>query len=128
MISTSGMAGDVVVLLDYIGWTGHRELHIVGISMGGMISQGGYVSDGTRSKAFTIILELALKIPHRIASLSLVATKAGVWFSAMNLTPVCYPETICTLDADLVYPVDWDGHSASVSLGYFPTSHPESIK
>ena len=34
------MAGDVVVLLDYIGWTGHRELHVVGISMGGMISQG----------------------------------------------------------------------------------------
>ena len=55
MISTSGMAGDVVILLDYLGWTGHRELHIVGISMGGMISQGEYVCEGTRSGAFTII-------------------------------------------------------------------------
>lgn len=34
------MAGDVIMLLDYTGWTEHRELHIVGISMGGMISQG----------------------------------------------------------------------------------------
>jgi pimeloyl-ACP methyl ester carboxylesterase len=118
MISTSGMAGDVVVLLDYIGWTGHRELHIVGISMGGMISQGEHVCEGIRSYSFTIIPELALRIPHRIASLSLVATKAGVRFSAMNLTPVGYPETICILDADFVYPVDRDVHSASVSLGY----------
>lgn len=66
----------------------------------------------------TIILELSLKIPHRIASLSLVATKAGVRLSAMNLTPVCYPETRCTLDADLVSPVDWDVRSASVRLDY----------
>lgn len=121
VISTSGMAGDVVVLLDYLGWTGHRELHIVGISLGGMISQGEYIYECTRSELFTITLELALKIPHRIASLSLVATKAGVRFAAMNLTPVCYSKMICTLDADLVHPVDRDVHSASVSLDY--TSH-----
>ena len=118
IISTSGMARDVVVLLDYIGWTGHRELHIIGVSMGGMISQGEYVCEGTRGDSFTIIPELALKIPHRIASLSLLATKAGVRFRAMNLTPVCYPEVICILNADLVYPVDRDVHSASVSLNY----------
>ena len=118
MISTSGMARDVVVLLDYIGWTGHRELHIVGVSMGGMISQGEYVCEGTRNHSFTIVPELALKIPHRIASLSLVSTKAGVRFRAMNLTPVCYPEAICILNADLVYPVDRDVHCASVSLDY----------
>ena len=34
------MADDVVVLLDFIGWTDPRQLHVVGISMGGMISQG----------------------------------------------------------------------------------------
>lgn len=37
---TSGMADDVIVLLNFIGWTDARQLHVVGISMGGMISQG----------------------------------------------------------------------------------------
>lgn len=41
---TSGMAEDIVVLLDFIGWTDPRQLHVVGISMGGMISQGTYYS------------------------------------------------------------------------------------
>jgi len=67
---------------------------------------------------FTVIIELALKIPHRIASLSLVATKAGVRFARMNLTPVCRPVAQCTLDADLVYLVDWGVYSVSVSLEY----------
>jgi len=58
--STSEMAEDIVVLLDYIGWTAPRDLHIVGVSMGGMIAQ-----------------ELAYKIPERIISLTLAATKAG---------------------------------------------------
>lgn len=34
------MAEDVICLLDYLGWTGDRELTIVGISLGGMIAQG----------------------------------------------------------------------------------------
>jgi pimeloyl-ACP methyl ester carboxylesterase len=34
------MAEDVVVLLDYLGWTEERSLHLVGISLGGMIAQG----------------------------------------------------------------------------------------
>jgi len=34
------MAQDVVVLLEYVGWTGPRELHVVGASLGGMIAQG----------------------------------------------------------------------------------------
>lgn len=33
------MAKDVVELIDHLGWTGKRELHIIGISMGGMIAQ-----------------------------------------------------------------------------------------
>jgi hypothetical protein len=28
------------VLLDYLGWTEERSLHLVGISLGGMIAQG----------------------------------------------------------------------------------------
>ena len=37
--STSEMAKDTLEVLDHVAWTSKRELHIVGISMGGMISQ-----------------------------------------------------------------------------------------
>ena len=37
--STSEMARDVIDLLDIIGWTGKRQLHVVGVSMGSMIAQ-----------------------------------------------------------------------------------------
>ncbi|OCH95581.1 alpha/beta-hydrolase [Obba rivulosa] len=58
--TTGEMADDIVVLLDYVGWTAPRNIHVVGVSMGGMIAQ-----------------ELASKIPERIISLTLAATKAG---------------------------------------------------
>ncbi|CAA7268984.1 unnamed protein product [Cyclocybe aegerita] len=67
--TTSGMAEDVICLLDYLGWTGERELNVVGISLGGMIAQ-----------------ELAYRIPHRISSLVLAVTTPGghIW---NNLAP-----------------------------------------
>jgi hypothetical protein len=34
------MAEDAIALLDYLKWTEKRELHVVGISLGGMIAQG----------------------------------------------------------------------------------------
>ena len=34
------MAEDIIVLLDYIGWTNEKDLNVVGISLGGMIAQG----------------------------------------------------------------------------------------
>jgi pimeloyl-ACP methyl ester carboxylesterase len=37
--STSEMAKDIIEVVDHLGWTGKRELHIIGISMGGMIAQ-----------------------------------------------------------------------------------------
>jgi pimeloyl-ACP methyl ester carboxylesterase len=42
------MAEDVICLLDNLGWTGERELNIVGISLGGMIAQGASVSPLTK--------------------------------------------------------------------------------
>eukprot|EP00644_Phytophthora_capsici_P003912 jgi/Phyca11/564599/estExt2_Genewise1.C_PHYCAscaffold_150346 len=55
--TTSGMAQDALALMDYLKWD---KAHVVGISMGGMISQ-----------------ELALAAPKRVKSLTLVVTTRG---------------------------------------------------
>jgi len=60
LYTTSEMAKDTIVLLDFLGWTEKRDVHVVGLSLGGMIAQ-----------------ELATKIPHRIASLTLAVTTSG---------------------------------------------------
>lgn len=39
------MAEDVLVLLNHFEWTELRQLHIVGISMGGMIAQGEVIHE-----------------------------------------------------------------------------------
>lgn len=57
--TTSEMAKDVLEIIDHVGWTDDRQVHIIGISMGGMIAQ-----------------ELAFAQPKRIASLALVSTAA----------------------------------------------------
>src|SRR5687768_2215161 len=59
--STSEMALDLVEVLDHIGWTGQRQVHLVGLSLGGMIAQ-----------------ELACRVPTRLASLTLLSTAAVV--------------------------------------------------
>ncbi|EJD05720.1 alpha/beta-hydrolase [Fomitiporia mediterranea MF3/22] len=58
--TTSGMAEDAIVLLEFIGWTKKRDLHVVGTSLGGMIA-----------------MELSSRIPERIVSLTLTVTTAG---------------------------------------------------
>ncbi|KIL67270.1 hypothetical protein M378DRAFT_122967 [Amanita muscaria Koide BX008] len=68
--STSAMAEDVITLLDYVGWTEDRDLHVVGISLGGMIAQ-----------------ELAYRIPNRIVSLVLAVTTPG-GYPWNNLPPL----------------------------------------
>ncbi|GAM19903.1 hypothetical protein SAMD00019534_030780, partial [Acytostelium subglobosum LB1] len=55
--TTSAMALDAIELMDHLGWD---KAHIVGLSMGGMIS-----------------LELASTYPHRLHTLSLAVTHAG---------------------------------------------------
>jgi pimeloyl-ACP methyl ester carboxylesterase len=59
--TTSAMASDIVEILNRINWTDDRSVHVIGISMGGMIAQ-----------------ELALLIPTRIASLTLVSTASRI--------------------------------------------------
>lgn len=59
--STSEMAKDIIEICDHLGWTEPRQLHVIGVSMGGMISQ-----------------EIAYAIPERICSLSLVSTAARI--------------------------------------------------
>ena len=52
--TTKRMAEDALAVLDDLGW---KKVHVIGISMGGMIAQ-----------------ELALAVPERVASLALLAT------------------------------------------------------
>ncbi|KAG9241920.1 Alpha/Beta hydrolase protein [Calycina marina] len=59
--STSEMAKDLIELIDSLGWTEKRQLHVSGVSMGGMIAQ-----------------ELAYLIPTRIASLNLLSTACQI--------------------------------------------------
>ncbi|KAG3113827.1 hypothetical protein PI125_g6991 [Phytophthora idaei] len=62
--TTSNMAEDMLALLDHIGW---EQAHVVGYSMGGMIS-----------------LELAHMAPGRVKSLSLLCTTRGRYLPVCN--------------------------------------------
>jgi pimeloyl-ACP methyl ester carboxylesterase len=95
------MAEDTIVLLDYLGWTSKRDVHVVGISLGGMIAQ-----------------ELATRIPDRIASLTLAVTTAGgkpwtnlpPWkgFSSLTrLMTITDPHVKVPVILDMIFPETW---------------------
>ncbi|KAI0664971.1 alpha/beta-hydrolase [Cubamyces menziesii] len=99
--TTSGMADDVVTLLDYVGWKEPRQIHVVGVSLGGMIAQ-----------------ELACKIPERLASLTLVVTKpGGRRFFELPPYPglkglartmmISEPEKKIPIVLEMLFPKDW---------------------
>ncbi|KXX78668.1 putative aminoacrylate hydrolase RutD [Madurella mycetomatis] len=96
--STSEMARDVAEVLAHVGWLPSfplpqrpvaRTLHVVGISMGGMIAQ-----------------ELACLVPQAISSLSLICTAAAIentttWAENMaNRASMLMPKTIDRSVAD----------------------------
>ncbi|KAH8656739.1 Alpha/Beta hydrolase protein [Ilyonectria robusta] len=64
--STSEMAKDLLKVLEYLGWSGSRQLHVVGLSLGGMIAQ-----------------ELACMVPDRISTLNLISTSAQLINTSM---------------------------------------------
>ncbi|CAE6450684.1 unnamed protein product [Rhizoctonia solani] len=99
--TTSGMSEDVITLLEHIGWTEERQLHVVGVSMGGMVAQ-----------------ELATRIPRRIASLLLSVTSAGghiwnnlpPWNGVSTLTRLTFvkdPAVKVKMIMDMVFPLSW---------------------
>jgi pimeloyl-ACP methyl ester carboxylesterase len=86
--TTSTMAEDVIALLDYVGWTEKRGVHLVGISLGGMIAQGAfYLLFYERQTNKLWLTEIAWRTSERIASLMLAVTTAGgpIW---TNFPPV----------------------------------------
>ncbi|KAG5653287.1 hypothetical protein H0H81_001351 [Sphagnurus paluster] len=95
------MTEDVIALLDHLEWTAKRELHIVGISLGGMIAQ-----------------ELATRIPERIVSILLGVTTPGGWpwnnlppwngFSALaTLALTQDPAKKVPIIMDMIFPIAW---------------------
>lgn len=63
--STSEMAKDVLEVIDRVGWTEQRQLHIVGISMGGMIAQELVCGKSSISTTFGITpLTLSSGLSH----------------------------------------------------------------
>ncbi|CDS05723.1 hypothetical protein LRAMOSA08251 [Lichtheimia ramosa] len=94
--STSQMAQDALILLDHLGWT--RRVHLVGISMGGMIS-----------------LEMVDAAPARFLSLTLTSTTAKrnipTWTAISSLSKIVLfyrnPRDKLKAAMELVYPESW---------------------
>lgn len=79
------MAEDVICLLDYLGWTGDRELTIVGISLGGMIAQG---VQRLFCVGFTKLLFRA-RISHPKPHLCPRARRHYTWWTHLGQLPAC---------------------------------------
>lgn len=106
--TTSEMALDVLELVDSLGW--NEKLHLVGVSMGGMIS-----------------LEMAKAVPERIASLTLISTTSGRGngekYLSTSLPPWTGLSTITRLISGRIIGFDSDAYRVnSVMELLFPPS------
>lgn len=119
------MAADTSALLDAMGWTEERSIHLVGVSMGGMIalelvrrspSSPYHVSIPARAQSDEF--SQALLIPEHIATLSLTSTKSGASFDLPSLRAVTMFSRLLTgmfwnaehamsLVVDTLYPQAW---------------------
>jgi hypothetical protein len=61
------MTEDVIVLLDYIGWTSPRAIHVVGMSLGGMIAQGESHSRKTRLNTISCPTNPLMPFSHSVS-------------------------------------------------------------
>jgi pimeloyl-ACP methyl ester carboxylesterase len=53
--TTTGMANDVLHVLETVGWTDHSSIHCVGTSLGGMIAQNLVLHSQTGFKSLTLL-------------------------------------------------------------------------
>ncbi|KAI8336916.1 Alpha/Beta hydrolase protein [Blakeslea trispora] len=95
LYSTSQMAHDVIDVLDHLDWK--RNVHVDGVSMGGMIA-----------------LELVSTWPERFCSLVLTSTTSGrqipPWKAVTTLSRMMTmsdPKVRISAALDLVYPPEW---------------------
>jgi hypothetical protein len=99
--STSEMAKDIVELVDHIGWTGKRELHVIGISMGGMIAQelvspfiSGFILSHTGFQCFASEVAcfqiLGCCTFRSTTTLSLRVSLQTTWNAATSSNSICW--------------------------------------
>ncbi|KAM3069156.1 hypothetical protein ACMFMG_010677 [Clarireedia jacksonii] len=96
--STSEMAKDCLELLEHLGWAKDRNLHVIGVSMGGMIAQ-----------------ELAYANPNIISTLTLLSTAALI-----ENTTTFFENLLTRLQMFIPKPLSRSVLDASLSL--FPSA------
>ena len=87
------MEEDVIVLLDYVGWTDERQLQVVGTSLGGMIAMGQYFTMSFRYSYSSLNPLSGFRIgdtyPQKNRIIDLVCDHG--WREALDQLPACKP-------------------------------------
>lgn len=84
--STSEMAMDTLELIDHLGWTSERQLHVIGSSLGGMIGQElvSIAFQLYEKRAYLAQMQ-ALMVPDRIASFTLISTAPRLFSTIVSI-------------------------------------------
>jgi hypothetical protein len=102
--STTEMAKDLVEVVDHLGWVGKRELHVVGISMGGMIAQEIVRPLNLRASSFAEAMQcLEDACCRALGSCTTRSTTLHCQEHQTFSTPLQYPaiSVACTIPAPL---------------------------